>query len=64
MGFLRMTSNAYALDAVMVENLLAISLSISSFFLRVKLIYNERGVTLQELMEGSMRNCSFLLRAR
>ena len=33
-----MTSKASALEAVMVENLLAINLSISSFFLSVKLI--------------------------
>jgi hypothetical protein len=38
-GFLRMSSKASAREATMDENLLAMSLSISSFFLSVKLIY-------------------------
>lgn len=64
MGLRRSNSKASARDAAIDENLLAISLSISSFFLSVKLTYINQNITLQELMDGSMRNCSFLLRAR
>ena len=46
----------------MFANLFAINLSISSLFLRVKLIYIIFLITLQELIEGYIKNCSFLLR--